>query len=210
MSTISTTVTADELNARHAEVESDKLNLKAQVGTYVHKVAALGRKLIEKKEELGHGNWIPWVAANLDFHINTAVLYMRVARNSQRVVNLEDSSSLRHALALCEAEPEEIPSTEPANPFAANYVTEPSWVSRWSDRLLRKASKTNPDDWTDDMKADLAFHIKESVALARKVGATPDMANIATARMATRVEIQFTDNAESPPLDIEAETNSEN
>jgi Protein of unknown function (DUF3102) len=43
---------------------------------------AVGEFLSQKKSELGHGNWIPWVQENLDFSDRTASNYIRTFKNA--------------------------------------------------------------------------------------------------------------------------------
>jgi hypothetical protein len=69
---------------------------------------ACGRLLIEAKEQLKHGKWLPWLNTKCDVSVRTAQAYMRVARafgalgddadgaNTQRVADL----SFRGALDL--------------------------------------------------------------------------------------------------------------
>jgi hypothetical protein len=42
---------------------------------------ACGRLLIEAKEQLKHGTWLPWLKDKCDVSVRTAQAYMRVARN---------------------------------------------------------------------------------------------------------------------------------
>lgn len=57
-----------------------------------------GQALIAAKAQVAHGEWLPWLAANFDGSDDTAEIYMKVARNSERARNLQEPS-LRKALA---------------------------------------------------------------------------------------------------------------
>jgi Protein of unknown function (DUF3102) len=46
---------------------------------------AVGEFLSQKKSELGHGNWLPWVQENLDFGDRTASNYMRLFKNANHL-----------------------------------------------------------------------------------------------------------------------------
>ena len=81
---------ADIANREHA------LAVRSAVGLVEHAITA-GEALIEAKAQLAHGAWLPWLAANFDGHENTAGNYMRLARNSQHVRNL-DEPGVRKAL----------------------------------------------------------------------------------------------------------------
>ena len=47
--------------------------------TAVDHAIRCGQLLIEKKKTLAHGEWIPWIEHNCEFHINRANRYMRAA-----------------------------------------------------------------------------------------------------------------------------------
>ena len=68
-----------------------------------HAIAA-GRLLIEAKERLGHGEWLPWVEKHRGFNRFTAAAYMRLASNVQRVAHL----SVREGLKLLAAGEESV------------------------------------------------------------------------------------------------------
>jgi hypothetical protein len=59
-----------EINKLHQEVCNG-------VRTTVQKAIRIGELLVEQKAESGHGNWIPWIEANLEFTRQTATTYIR-------------------------------------------------------------------------------------------------------------------------------------
>jgi hypothetical protein len=59
-----------------------------------------GMALIAAKGQVRHGEWLPWLAANFDASEDTAQGYMKVARNTERVRYLEESSLRRLLKAL--------------------------------------------------------------------------------------------------------------
>jgi hypothetical protein len=62
---------ADEINRLHEKI----------IGNFVdtaNDIILLGEMLSKKKEELGHGNWLPWAESNLKFTAHQAAKYMRV------------------------------------------------------------------------------------------------------------------------------------
>jgi ParB family chromosome partitioning protein len=63
-----------------------------------------GEALIAAKAQTPRGEWLPWLAANFNASEDTAERYMKVARNSARVRNLEEPS-LRRALEAVSADP---------------------------------------------------------------------------------------------------------
>jgi hypothetical protein len=46
-----------------------------------------GRLLKEQKDELGHGEWLPWLAENVSFNVRTAQRYMNLHENRDRFKN---------------------------------------------------------------------------------------------------------------------------
>jgi hypothetical protein len=64
---------AARINVAH---EAAGTALKSGVAHAMH----AGDLLIEAKEQLGHGEWLPWLKTNFPFSDRTARLYMQVAR----------------------------------------------------------------------------------------------------------------------------------
>lgn len=62
-----------------------------------------GGALLAAKAQVQHGEWLPWLEANFDASVDLANKYMRVAANSERVMNLGEPS-LRKALEAISAE----------------------------------------------------------------------------------------------------------
>ncbi len=86
-----------------AAVTCEILHLKQELA---RNIVDIGLRLIEAKEMLSHGEWLPWLEAQAQFSEKTAQNYMRVARefpNPQLVADL----GVRKALALLELPPSE-------------------------------------------------------------------------------------------------------
>ena len=83
------TILADKIRADHAAAEAD-----FQSG--LQHVIDCGGGLIEAREALAHGEWLPWLNANFPLSERTAQIYMRFARNPKRVAGLR---SIRQGLA---------------------------------------------------------------------------------------------------------------
>ena len=65
-------------NVRPIEVITAEIQFyKAQAGT---SLLEIGRRLIEAKEQLGHGDWLPWLHDKAEFSERTAQNLMRIAR----------------------------------------------------------------------------------------------------------------------------------
>lgn len=68
--------------------------LKADAG---NAIIAIGERLIEAKEQLPHGDWLPWLTEQVDFSERTARNFMRLARewtNRQALADLGASKAL--------------------------------------------------------------------------------------------------------------------
>jgi hypothetical protein len=110
-------------NAEHRAYEA------AQSAAIAHAIAA-GQALIAAKAEVGHGHWLAWVRTSLDFSEDTAEIYIRIARNSERVRNLP---SVRAALAEL-AEPRVRVRPEPSRQAMWRRLAEvidsrPAWTA---------------------------------------------------------------------------------
>lgn len=90
---------AEEINYEH-QLFIDSLK------TGLEHAIKCGELLIKKKDDLAHGDWMPWVKGNCDFTDRMASNYMRLASNRKRVSDLNNIDTIRAALALL-AEPDE-------------------------------------------------------------------------------------------------------
>lgn len=77
--------------------------LKFQVGTGLIEI---GNRLIEAKEQLDHGEWLPWLEDQVQFSEVQAQRFMRLAKNYPNPSPVTDLG-MRKALALLAFEPEE-------------------------------------------------------------------------------------------------------
>jgi 16S rRNA G966 N2-methylase RsmD len=85
---------AEQINAEHRACEA------AATKAIEHAIRC-GELLLEAKGSRKHGGWMAWLKENFEGSQDLANKYMRVARNSERVMNLADegrSISLRGAL----------------------------------------------------------------------------------------------------------------
>jgi hypothetical protein len=68
------------------EVRAGMAAVEAGMRAAVDGARRAGAALIEMKKRVGHGHWEAWVRDNFDLSSQTARLYMRVAKNWDRVV----------------------------------------------------------------------------------------------------------------------------
>ena len=89
---------------RNIEVITGEIvELKKQAG---EAILGIGQRLIEAKEMLPHGEWLPWLTERVEFSPRTAQNFMRLARewsNTQTLADLGASKALM-LLALPESE----------------------------------------------------------------------------------------------------------
>lgn len=83
-------------------------NALKSANTAVQQAIECGQILLRAKAQCKHGEWLPWLQANVQFSGRTVRAYMRLAANWQRAANLP---SLREALAQLEADSEPEPET---------------------------------------------------------------------------------------------------
>src|SRR5271166_5351799 len=77
-------------------VEINKLHSQFYEGlrTTLQFAIKAGELLVAQKRECGHGNWIPWIEANLKFSRVTAFKYMRCYYQRERLSNVKGTKHL--------------------------------------------------------------------------------------------------------------------
>lgn len=88
-------------------------NLLERGNEWVREMALQGQRLMAIKADLKHGDWLPWVDANCPGRYAKVKQCMRIATHWESVPELSAATSLRQALALCEAKPEGEDDTKP-------------------------------------------------------------------------------------------------
>lgn len=86
-------------------ITSEILELKKQTG---EALLGIGQRLIEAKETLPHGEWLPWLTKRVEFSERTAQYYMQLARewtNPQSIADLGATKAFK-LLAIPEEERE--------------------------------------------------------------------------------------------------------
>jgi Protein of unknown function (DUF3102) len=97
---------AARINAEHTEV------VHALAAGLVHAITA-GKLLIEAKDKLDHGQWLPWIRENCLISARTASRYMRLARHAP---DLESKSANVADLTVEQAFTLISKATDPDNP----------------------------------------------------------------------------------------------
>lgn len=84
-------------------ITAEILVYKAQAGTAILEI---GKRLIEAKEQLSHGEWLPWLEQSVEISISSAQKFMKIAKeysNTESIPYL----GVAKALALLEVPAEE-------------------------------------------------------------------------------------------------------
>jgi hypothetical protein len=99
---LATTDAAAEIIRLHAEIL-------AAARTTIQKAIRIGELLLQEKQRVGHGKWLPWIKANVGFSERTVRNYIRVYDNRDRLksANVADLSDA-YAL-LARHKPDELP-----------------------------------------------------------------------------------------------------
>jgi Protein of unknown function (DUF3102) len=107
---------ADAANIEHRAFEA------TASAAVAHAVAA-GEALAKAKAQLPHGDWLPWLRANVDFSERTARRYMTIAANRTRVADMDSVCGALSALAG-------------PRPASSAYREEMAELSRAFDRMM--------------------------------------------------------------------------
>lgn len=123
---------SEEMTERRSieTITAEILVYKAQAGAAILEI---GRRLIEAKEQLNHGEWLPWLKERVDFSEATAQRFMQIAKGYSNPATVRDLGFSK-ALALL-AVPEKDRET-----FAAEVDAE-----HCSVRELREAIKARDE-----------------------------------------------------------------
>jgi hypothetical protein len=92
MNEIETKAVAEEINRLHHEILS-------VARTTLEKAIRIGELLAKQKASLGHGQWLPWLEANVELNPRTAQRYIRVWENRQ-MLKYDSVSHLTQAYVL--------------------------------------------------------------------------------------------------------------
>jgi Protein of unknown function (DUF3102) len=107
-----------------AEIKQEHEAVEASIRESLLHAKAAGEKLLEAKDRLQRGEWMPWVEAHCGFSHSTALLYVNVARRWDELVNSQPVENLTlHKAATVLAElRREVRAAEKAL-YAASHPT---------------------------------------------------------------------------------------
>jgi N6-adenosine-specific RNA methylase IME4 len=121
---------AQEINRLHSEICS-------AARTTIEKAIRIGELLTEQKGTLNHGEWLPWLKANIEFSVATAGNYMGIFQRRDdpkflNVRNMSDAYKLLYGTQSRKQAPHQfIPPTK--GPFDL-IVADPPWHYDFSEK----------------------------------------------------------------------------
>jgi hypothetical protein len=144
---------AREINEREDTIQSMKEKTLAAAHTWIAEVCPQGQSLLKAKSLLTHGLWMDWLRIHCpNISQWTANAYMRVAANLGRIPNLEESVSLRAALALCVKQGD--PVAKPAKSWPP-YLEALGRVSKFTALVTKNPLADWPQEGRDKLREEL-------------------------------------------------------
>lgn len=132
---------------RLAKVANTELSRAHEAGkSMLEHAVKCGQALREAKDQLEHGQWIPWVAEHFEGSLSTAEHYMRLAKaNSEHALNMDVSEqSIRAALNDLRA------VREPEDKKAKRAkIADERQAQTTADRILELCRTLAPSDLPD-------------------------------------------------------------
>ncbi|TGN20801.1 DUF3102 domain-containing protein [Leptospira idonii] len=122
----------------------------------------IGEELSKKKQELGHGNWIPWIEGNLPFSERSARNYIRLFENKE-VLNRQPIADLKSAIKfLSDSSGDEKEINPSKNPTALYKEFREGKSLTKNERLLLR-------EWLNDKAESLKSKASELEKEAKKL-----------------------------------------
>ena len=168
-------------------IEGEILFFKAQAGGAILEI---GRRLIEAKSQLQHGEWLPWLAEKVDFSEMTAQRFMKLARECENTPALLDLGATKalSLLALPESEREEFVSEKHEVRGEEKTVQEMS--TRELDEAIRARKQAEEELATAKQeKLDAEVRAENFAKEAEKARADADIAHASGKKMAEDMKI---------------------
>jgi hypothetical protein len=187
---------AAEIRKAHADVHD-------AAKTAAQRAIDAGHALIEAKELVQHGQWLPWLRENCALAERTAQLYMKIAKSgleSATVADLGLSGAAKTILTIVDPYYDPFANCDQSDEhewliFILFLVSQHGWHIEGADYhteyLLQKQFK-NPDEWMG----------KEGESWRQQIGIDQHSRSVLR-----RWSAFLKENRERPRLDIEAELN---
>ncbi|MGA7487906.1 MAG: DUF3102 domain-containing protein [Xanthobacteraceae bacterium] len=125
---------------------------------------ACGELLLEAKLTIPHGQWLPWLRANVAFGERTAQGYMRIAARLPKSATVADLP-LRQVLGGLRT------------PLRAAREVIDAELDAWTadSRADRAKRPADPKDWSIEDAQACAAHIRRFDAIMHRYGVCPDV-----------------------------------
>jgi hypothetical protein len=149
-----------EINQLHSEIIAAAL-------TSFEKAVRLGELLRDAKYQVGHGNWLKWVKANLVFSERTARNYLRIHANRSRLksANVSDLADAYKLLThRCEQNKAPTPETEECLEMIEQMIGVEFMVQAKLNQVL-EALCTDSAAFTGEIYAETIALLKKKLAL---------------------------------------------
>ncbi len=118
-----------------ADIKIEKINrlhdeICASLKVGLEKAIRIGGLLMEKKAELAHGQWLPWIKQHMVFSQPTAFNYMNVCKNKDKLLTVNNLKEAYRLLAPPKQEKEKSQSTTSREPEEARAGDQAGGSSR--------------------------------------------------------------------------------
>ena len=146
-------------------------------------VIEIGRRLMEAKAQLGHGEWLPWLREKVEFSETSAQNFMRIAREYGNTHLVGDLGASKALVLLA------LPASERENFAAEKHLVngEEKSVSEMSKRELEEAIRQRKiaEGERDRMQRELNEQRRANEEAAAKIQEAQDAADAARAEVET-------------------------
>ena len=126
---------------------------------------ACGELLLEAKRSIQHGQWLPWLRANVAFGERSAQGYMRIAGRKERLPNAQRVADLPLRRVLAELR-------TPAN---AGWEAFNAELTAWTGKgqTLEAARPSDPKHWSIEDAQACIVHIRGFDEIMHRYGVCP-------------------------------------
>lgn len=158
-------------------VKSKTIETKILVRQTAHGIIEIGKNLIEVKQAIGHGNWLPWLDSEFGWSRNTASRFIKIAESYPNGASSHHLDFSKEALVILyqdntpeEVRQEAIAMAEAGETQTAKEIKELKAKNKELNDLIQQQSETKAPDINNliqKLKELLdSEEISESVALA--------------------------------------------
>lgn len=135
-------MTKDLQTSNINQLESEIILLKQQTA---QNIIEIGKRLIQAKEQLPHGEWLPWLEEKIDFSRHTANRFMRVAEEFSNVSMLQHltQSKIFALLDVPESQREEFIESNPVEDMTTRELRQAIKERKEAEQRAAELEKEN-------------------------------------------------------------------